>query len=173
MIWNKIYLRLSASFLVLLLALLLAWLGHTKPAHGMEFPLVYTVEGEAPQPVLAPTLEELKKPVRISKPKSGVDNCRQANGTYLKTECSCTCYAKQQVGLTESIGSAKNWRPNSDTPVVGGVIIQSGGRDGHVALVLQVEPTRVYVREANYKPCQISERWLDLNSPNILGFWRS
>ena len=73
--------------------------------------------------------------------------------------------------MSESIGAARNWRPNSDFPVVGGVVIMESKPDGHVALVLAVEESRIYIKEANHKPCQISERWIDLSNDNIIGFW--
>jgi hypothetical protein len=176
-IWKKQY-AVYLKFLGVLVSFLLSWLLsftlYSKPAKGMYFPVVVTVEGDVPGTILAPTLEELKeKPVVVKQSKPESSKCRQSDGTYKPVVCSCVCQVKEWLGITDSIGSAKNWRPNSDTPVVGGVVIQSGGKDGHVSWILKVEPTRVYVREANHKPCQISERWIDLSSSNIIGFWKN
>ena len=149
-----------------LLAVLLFWCVQSQSLAHAEY--------EYPQPVYGVWIKyTVDKPVKQANSnnigKGGY--CRQADGTYLKVECSCTCYAKQLVGYEGSIGAAQNWKTNSKTPAVGAVMIQSSKPFGHASVVLLVEQDRVYVREANHTPCKVTERWVDLNDKSIIGFW--
>lgn len=132
----------------------------------MEFPLVFGVEGEAPQPLLAPTLEELKKPVRTSKvrPKNdlGYD------------PCSCVSFARWKTGINVgSIGVAKNHPVNSNRPIVGAIIVLYGGSTGHMGVVENFTDTIVTFNDCNndYK-CSCGIRTIDLTDKSIKGYYK-
>jgi surface antigen len=86
--------------------------------------------------------------------------------------CSCVLTAKALVGYNKTVGMAKYWPRNSDIPTVGGVVVTRESRVGHVAVILAVEQYRIYVKEGNYNRCKVSERWINLNNPVIIGYWR-
>ena len=86
--------------------------------------------------------------------------------------CSCVLTAKAMVGYNKTVGMAKYWPRNSDIPTVGGVVVTKESYAGHVAVILAVEQNRIYVKEGNYNRCKVSERWINLNNPVIIGYWR-
>lgn len=87
--------------------------------------------------------------------------------------CSCVLVAKAFTGVTQSIGNARNWPRNSSVPVVGGVVITNESRAGHVAFITSVSNDEFSVKEGNYEHCKLSTRTIAINSPFILGYWKS
>jgi hypothetical protein len=88
------------------------------------------------------------------------------------TYCSCVLYVKAKSGINVgSVGYARNWPINSQTPKVGSIIVTSESRVGHVALVTSVGNNTVSITEANYKRCQEGTRTLPISSPVIRGYF--
>lgn len=91
--------------------------------------------------------------------------------------CSCVLFAKAYSGKNPgSVGYAKNWPINSQTPQVGAVGItteSSSGRiyTGHVFVVQEVAGSQIKVIEANFGGCGISTRYLNADSPVIRGYF--
>ena len=84
---------------------------------------------------------------------------------------NCVMYAKYRTGhLNESWGVAKDIKPNSQTPVVGGVVLTSEGKFGHAGYIENIKDDKLLIVEANYIPDQISTRSLQLDSPSIRGY---
>ena len=68
-------------------------------------------------------------------------------------------------------GNAKDIRPNSNVPVVGGGILLYSGRWGHIAFVEKITAVSILVSEANFLGCGIvSTRSIDLDDIEIRGF---
>lgn len=85
--------------------------------------------------------------------------------------CSCVTFVKRLTGYDEVVGAAKNWPKNSETPVVGGVVVLNESKPGHVAYITSVQGYSFTVSEANYKSCQRSVRILNISDKSIMGFW--
>lgn len=92
----------------------------------------------------------------------------------------CTWYASKLRGGVPWGGNAKTWMKNAkaygakigQTPVVGAIVQTTENRRyGHVGIVKQVDGRRFLITEMNYTGLgRISERWLELGNPVILGF---
>lgn len=86
--------------------------------------------------------------------------------------CSCVSYARWYSKINVgSIGLAKNHPINSNRAKPGAIVITSESHSGHVAVVLQVNGDEILITEANYKPCQVSQRTLSIYSPLIRGYY--
>lgn len=83
---------------------------------------------------------------------------------------NCVMYAKYVLGHSGALGVAKDIKPNTQTPVVGGIVLTSEGQFGHVAVILEVSDTSLLVTEANYIPDTISTRSIQLDDPSIRGY---
>ena len=109
-----------------------------------------------------------------NKRRAGNQYCN-SGGKYIRIEASCVCWVKAQLGLTESVGDARNWRIGTklDYPVAGSVMVENITRNGHVSLVEKVDETNntIYIKEANYIPSKVSHRIVNIDSKNIIGFW--
>lgn len=90
------------------------------------------------------------------------------------SSCSCVSYAKYKTGFTQSVGKARNWPTNSDTPSEGAVIITYESSLGHVGIVSHWDATNVYLEsEANYSRCKMTYgRAIPIDSPLIKGYWK-
>lgn len=97
---------------------------------------------------------------------------KKGYGLSRSRACSCVLTAKALVGYNKTVGMAKYWPRNTDLPTVGGVVVTKESYAGHVAVILAVEQDRIYVYEGNYNRCKVSERWINLNNPVIIGYWR-
>ena len=85
-------------------------------------------------------------------------------------ELQCKEYVKSR-GLQLPQGNAKDLRPNSDVPVVGGGVLLSIGGWGHIAYLEEVLPDSIHICEQNMAGCGIvSCRWLDINDSSIRGY---
>jgi len=85
--------------------------------------------------------------------------------------CSCVLTVKAWTGYSTPVGFARNWPKNTDTPVVGGVVITNEGWAGHVAYIMEVTTETITVKEGNFRRCALSTRIIPLTSPVILGYW--
>lgn len=88
--------------------------------------------------------------------------------------CSCVLYLEQKYGFNiGSIGQAKNWPINSQTPEVGEVVITSESNLGHVAKIMDIREGNLILDESNYSKCQhTTGRKLPIDSPLIKGYWK-
>ena len=93
--------------------------------------------------------------------------------------CSCVSYArslspKPIVRPT----NARDIVPNSWTPGLGAwIVFVPGGQYnywGHVATVIGIDygTQMILIREANYIPCQVGERWISIGDPDIRGYYK-
>ncbi len=85
--------------------------------------------------------------------------------------CSCVSYAKSVTGYSTSVGAAKNWPITSQWPTVGAVVVLSESWAGHVAVVRAVKDNTIVIDETNYIPCQKGAREIEIDSPEIKGYW--
>lgn len=95
-----------------------------------------------------------------------------ANDTaYQWTSCSCAKYAYVSIDGVP-LKDADEFVPNSYEPVVGGLALfhyKSG--ESHVAVITAINGTSLTVKEANYHPCLIDKRVVDMSDPSLIGFW--
>jgi surface antigen len=85
--------------------------------------------------------------------------------------CSCVSFAKQLTGYMDSVGAARNWPLNAKIPTVGGVVVLNESKAGHVAVIEAVAGSTLTVAESNYIPCQKSQRTIEINDSQIIGYW--
>ena len=83
-------------------------------------------------------------------------------------DCSCMLYI-QSRGI-ELFGDAKDQTPNSDVPMVGGVVLLQYNGINHAAYIESVHGTGIKVSETNYKKCKYTERIILYGSPSIIGY---
>lgn len=60
--------------------------------------------------------------------------------------------------------------PNSD-PVIGGVAVEFFKGIKHVSVITQIDEEGVWVKESNYKHCQIGKRYIPYSKYSLVGFW--
>jgi len=155
-------------YLLITIALVI-WLVPAPVRAEKITPLVFKIDPSLNEPkyVLSPHLSELQK--IPSKPIVSKSKGIKTSGQY----CSCVLYVKAKIGYTKSVGAARNWPTNSNTPSKGAVIVTYESRSGHVGIVSHFDDTYVYLEsEANYSRCKITYgRKLPLNSPLIKGYY--
>jgi len=130
------------------------FLSQPKTANGMEFPV-----GEIGLPTVYPLQAEMKLIIKI-KPTN--------------TNCWCVPWVKAQLGITESMGDAKDWKPNTQIPTIGAVVITRESSLGHVGLVTDYDPAQgiITISEKNFVHCTVTHgRKLSVNNPTIVGYW--
>lgn len=88
--------------------------------------------------------------------------------------CSCVLFARYFSGInTGSVGWAKYWPINSDSPATNAIVVFTG-TTGHVAVVLSYTDTTITITESNYVHCTItSGRVVSRNQTNIKGYYVS
>jgi len=99
---------------------------------------------------------------------------REWQADQVKETCSCVLFAKRLTGFTQSVGYAKNWPRNTETPQVGGVVItseSSGYNTGHVAVISAIEGDTLTLQEANFERCKHTSRKIKVDDKIILGYW--
>lgn len=84
--------------------------------------------------------------------------------------CNCVLFAKDYLGITETLGVAKYIKPDSKEPKVGSMILLNEGPLGHVGVVLDIYEDEVWIVEANFRKCNITYRALQTNDPRIRGY---
>ena len=85
--------------------------------------------------------------------------------------CSCISFIKSKMGRFEPLGYPNIMIPNAEIPWPGYAVLTDEGPYGHIALILHIEGSNLLISEANYQPCKVSTRSLDISDPRIRGFW--
>lgn len=83
-------------------------------------------------------------------------------------DCSCMLFLQDKGFMLE--GDAIDQIPNASSPEIGGVALFNYSGVGHAALVQSVSDSDFSVLEANYEPCERTERIIPRDDPNIVGF---
>lgn len=83
--------------------------------------------------------------------------------------CSCVKYARSLVPELPP-GDASQLAPNGP-PVVGGIAIMHYGSLYHLGVILSLQEGGFTVTEGNYKRCRKTERFIEWDSREIVGFW--
>jgi len=86
--------------------------------------------------------------------------------------CSCVLTARE-LGAKLPKGDARELIPNSPFPRVGGVVILRYHEDAHVAYIDKVTSEGLHVQEGNFEKCKQTERVIDFDDPNIVGYWHA
>ncbi len=116
---------------------------------------------------LRPQFEEIEATPEVLAQADILYNVQKAKTGF----CSCVTFVKRLTGYVESVGKAKNWPKNSIFPQVGGAVITNESPAGHVAYIKAIVGNTMTLAEANYVPCEKSERKMVIDDPRILGFW--
>lgn len=167
--------RLSASLLLLTLVVGY-YLSPTQAQANTTTHIVFQIDKSLSEPryVNGPLLSELGTQTKPT-PQAKARNTKTV-GTVSTgyNPCSCVSYAKFKTGFTQSIGKARNWPTNSDTPSRGAVIVTYESSAGHVGIVSHWDDTYVYLEsEANYSRCKMTYgRKIAINSSIIKGYWK-
>lgn len=164
--------RLTASLLLLTLVAGY-YLMPTQAQANTATPLVFKIDKSLSEPryVNGPLLSELgakKKPT----PQAKVGNTK-ATRKVSTGYCSCVLYVKARIGYTKSVGAARNFPINSNTPSTGAVIVTYESKLGHVGIVSHWDDKYVYLEsEANYSRCKVTYgRKIAINSSKIKGYY--
>ncbi len=124
--------------------------------------------------------EERERIARLPKPKPKIKPKQIKTVVFSQSTeysqpanyCSCVNYVKSRLGMTGSIGMARNWPTNSKEPHIGGVVVTYESGAGHVALIIGLEGDNLVLDEANYSRCRhTSGRRLNKHSGVIKGFY--
>ncbi len=84
--------------------------------------------------------------------------------------CSCINYARS-LGIKIPLVDADELTPNAPALVGNLVLLKYKSGLSHVAVITDLEPEGVYIKEANYHKCQKGERFIPFTDSNIIGFW--
>ena len=91
----------------------------------------------------------------------------------LLDECNCVKWLKGYLGAENEIwGIPRDMTDLYSIPRVGSIIVTSEGEYGHIGYIEKIEGDKLYILEANYKPCEVSTRILSINAPQIRGYLR-
>ena len=85
---------------------------------------------------------------------------------YLWTACNCWAYASLFNKLPRMIDIV----PNTNYPRVGGLVVLRYKNEKHVATVTSVEKDGFWVKEANFRPCEIGTRFIKWEDKALKGF---
>ena len=90
--------------------------------------------------------------------------------------CSCVSYARTQSPKDlPRPTNARDIKPNLKQPTIGSwVVFKPGGKYsyfGHVGIVIEILPNTIKITEANYIPCEKTERVIPLEDPSIIGYY--
>lgn len=90
-----------------------------------------------------------------------------ANGEeYLWVSCNCYAYASLFNKLPRMVDIV----PNSNYPRVGGLVVFRYANEKHLATVVSVEQEGFWVKEANFSPCVIGNRFVSWQDKALKGF---
>jgi len=82
--------------------------------------------------------------------------------------CSCIVFAR---GFGYSFNkNAYQLQPNSDKPILKGLVLTREGPYGHVAVIYQIDFDSLIIVESNYVKCKITYRRIPLDYPLIRGY---
>lgn len=96
-----------------------------------------------------------------------VQEIKDPEETYPGEACNCYLYTKARVANLPRMAEIF---PNSE-PLIGGVAIEFYGEVKHVSVITKVEEGGVWVKESNYKHCEIGERYIPHSKYSLVGFW--
>jgi len=85
----------------------------------------------------------------------------------LPLRCSCVLYAHSQ-GVDVPLINADDIQPNSSPAILSGILFGYG----HVGVIYAFSEEGFYIKEANFKKCEITRRLVEFNDPHIIGFYR-
>lgn len=87
--------------------------------------------------------------------------------------CSCVSYARKQSPKSlASVIAARDIKSNTTRPTPGAwALLNTGNPYGHVAVVSEVLSGEIKITEANWKPCERTERIISVDDPSILGYY--
>lgn len=88
---------------------------------------------------------------------------------YIHEWVPANCYL--YVSLFLKLPKMAQIVPNS-TPQVGAVAVFQYKNLKHIAIITKLESDGFWVKEANYIPAMIGERFVKWNDPSLEGFWR-
>lgn len=88
------------------------------------------------------------------------------------TPCNCYAFAKWKIG--KPLPKMADIVPNTDGPVGGALAIFDYNGKKHVeiteGITVTATSTTIDLYGANYEPCKIMRRTVDLNDPHLIGF---
>lgn len=86
-------------------------------------------------------------------------------------ECYCVWWIRESKGVPIR-GNAYAIEPNVDHAIPGGVVLLEYENVSHAAYIKAILPNgSLYIEEANYEPCEVTERVIDPDEYNIRGYW--
>ena len=83
---------------------------------------------------------------------------------------SCVVFARYYTGRDDIRGNAGDLEATAQKPYVGGLVLTTESKWGHVAVIRKIEGDTLYLIEGNWIAGQVSTRSLDVFSPLIRGF---
>ena len=89
---------------------------------------------------------------------------------YIPPQCECVRYLREVLNVPIR-GNAKDIRPNTDIPLVGGVVLQTIDGVAHASQIQWLLPKCMYVKEGNKVLCKATERCIPYDDKSIRGYW--
>lgn len=87
---------------------------------------------------------------------------------YAWSVCSCFSLVRTKQPL---LPRQKDLAPNWNRPIVGAVAIFDYDGVPHVAYVTDIFDGYFYIFEANYSPCKVGTRRVEVGDKHLVGFW--
>ena len=84
-----------------------------------------------------------------------------------KVECYCVTYLRERLGVNIR-GDASTIIPNTDKPIIGGVVLFKYDHASRIKLILL---DRLIVEESNYEKCTPTERVIMKEDKDIRGYY--
>lgn len=99
----------------------------------------------------------------------------QAPKVIHRIECSCIQWALDYLGReSQQWGIPNRIRDLSSEPRIGGLVVTTesrpGTNTGHIAVIEGIIGETLFLKEANYVPCKVTTRTLNIHDPIIRGF---
>lgn len=85
--------------------------------------------------------------------------------------CSCVLTARYLGVAIPKGNNAWDLEPNSDTPIVGQLVLMSYEKTGHVAVLAEIREDGYLIIEGNFHSCQWNKRIIPKDYYAIKGFW--
>ena len=85
---------------------------------------------------------------------------------------SCVQFARRFFPNLPSLGQAKNLKTNLTEPQVGALVKTKESSYGHLGYVLYIQDGEILIVESNWDWREtIGMRWLNIDDPNIVGYF--
>ncbi len=84
-------------------------------------------------------------------------------------DCSCVKYARSHIPDLPPMRTPDDLEPNSP-PFVGAAVLLDY-KLAHIAVITEIRDDGYMITEANYKPCEITERFLPWDNAHLRGFY--